>query len=236
MKESVLFLFVVFATNILQAITGFAGTMLAMPGSILLIGLLPSKAVLNVIGLLASLWIAVRYVRSIDWREFLKITCYMVLGIVVGIQVSVLASQDVLIKIYGVIIIIVAIIKIVSPSRYKLPEWVMRGLLVTAGLIHGLFISGGSLLVIYAVDKLRKKETFRATLSAVWVVLNTGLLVSHIQLGYFTYSTMRLTAMAIPALGMGVIVGNKIYQHIKPEVFLKLTYVLLIISGGLILK
>lgn len=210
--------------------------MLAMPASILLIGLFPAKAVLNVIGLLSGLWIAGRYVKSIDWKELLKITCYMTLGIITGIGASSWIPQSILIKIYGVAIIIVAIKKMFFPGKKKFPEWVMTGILFIAGLIHGLFISGGSFLVIYAADKWKDKERFRATLSSVWVILNTGLLISHIKMGYFTHSSIWLTIAAVPALAFGITVGNKIYQRIKQETFLKLTYILLIISGFLILR
>lgn len=39
-------------------------------------------------------------------------------------------------------------------------------------IIHGMFVSGGALLVIYATQVLKEKEEFRATVAPVWVVLN----------------------------------------------------------------
>ncbi len=45
--QNILFLIVVFLTNIIQCVTGFAGTVLAMPFSVMLIGLAPAKAILN---------------------------------------------------------------------------------------------------------------------------------------------------------------------------------------------
>ena len=47
MKE-IIFLFVLFVANVIQAITGFAGTVLAMPPSIYLLGMDNAKVVLNV--------------------------------------------------------------------------------------------------------------------------------------------------------------------------------------------
>lgn len=54
MKE-LLFLLVLFVSNVIQAITGFAGTVLAMPPSVYLLGLDHAKVVLNVMA-----WLAVR--------------------------------------------------------------------------------------------------------------------------------------------------------------------------------
>lgn len=42
-----LFFLIVFGANIVQSITGFAGNLLSMPASILLIGIDQSSAVLN---------------------------------------------------------------------------------------------------------------------------------------------------------------------------------------------
>ena len=50
MKE-LLFLLVLFVSNVIQAITGFAGTVLAMPPSVYLLGLDHAKVVLNCYGL-----------------------------------------------------------------------------------------------------------------------------------------------------------------------------------------
>lgn len=236
MIKNVAFLLVVFVTNILQAITGFAGTMLAMPASILLIGLTPAKAVLNVLGLLASAWIAVRCWRDVCWREVLKISCFMSVGIIVGAIMGVGLPLQFLLKGYAVLIILIAIKKMFLPGTRILPEWMMKVILLSAGVIHGLFISGGSFLVVYASARFQDKSEFRATLSAVWVILNTGLMVTHIGAGYFDQSSIILTLMAVPAVAAGVIVGTWIHQRMKQEYFLKMTYVLLILSGLLILR
>ena len=66
MKE-LLFLFVLFVSNVIQAITGFAGTVLAMPPSVYLLGLDHAKVVLNVMAWLSGLMIAVTGYRHINW-------------------------------------------------------------------------------------------------------------------------------------------------------------------------
>ncbi|MBQ3904036.1 MAG: sulfite exporter TauE/SafE family protein, partial [Eubacterium sp.] len=53
--KDVLFVIVVFISNVIQSITGFAGTVLAMPFSIMLVGYGTAKPVLNVIGIVLSL-------------------------------------------------------------------------------------------------------------------------------------------------------------------------------------
>ena len=77
MKE-IIFLFVLFVANVIQAITGFAGTVLAMPPSIYLLGMDNAKVVLNVMALLSGLMIAVMSYHHMNKKEVIKICVCMV--------------------------------------------------------------------------------------------------------------------------------------------------------------
>ena len=50
MVRNILFFVVVFLTNIIQCVTGFAGTVLAMPFSVLLVGYDTARPILNALG------------------------------------------------------------------------------------------------------------------------------------------------------------------------------------------
>ena len=56
MMNYILFLLVILLTNIIQGITGFAGTILAMPPGLMLVGYPVAKPVLNVLGLLSGIY------------------------------------------------------------------------------------------------------------------------------------------------------------------------------------
>jgi len=78
-------------------------------------------------------------------------------------------------KIYAVIIILIALKNILLKKDFELGKLLSIVILIMAGVIHGMFVSGGSLLVIYAVYTFKDKNIFRATLAPVWVILNTFL-------------------------------------------------------------
>lgn len=104
-------------------------------------------------------------------------------------------------------------------------------LLIAAGLIHGMFVSGGALLVVYSAAKIKDKHAFRATVAAVWVGLNSMMLVQQLWAGQIDLQLSGLTlAACIPAL-IGLVLGNRLHERISQTVFLRLTYVLLLISG-----
>lgn len=233
--NEILFLITVFLTNIIQMITGFAGTMLAMPVSMILIGVDEAKAILNILGLLASIWIVLKNFRYVNKKEFLKITSIMLIGIFAGVEIFDSLRVDSLLKIYAVIIIAIALKSMLIKKKLKLPEYMMLIIVVLAGVIHGMFISGGSLLVIYAAKKFDDKSEFRATLSAVWIVLNLYLMILHINQGLMSTEVFKLTLYSVVPLFGGIAIGNVIHKKLNQQTFLNITYVLLLASGLLLL-
>ena len=93
MKEFI-FLIVLFIANIIQAITGFAGTVLAMPASMFLLGIDDAKVVLNVMALISGLLIAISSYKSINKKELLKICTIMIIGMCIGIQLCKVISSE----------------------------------------------------------------------------------------------------------------------------------------------
>lgn len=230
-----LFLLTVFVSNTIQVITGFAGAMLAMPPSILLLGLEPAKAILNIITMLSCVYVVIRHYRDIDRRELAKILLFMGIGMYAGIRLLDVLALEFLLKCYGALIILIALKKLFVRREIKLPRALLSLCLLAAGLIHGLFLSGGSFLVVYAVWALPDKEKFRSTMSAVWVVLNTYLLFSHWRAGYFTPRVLRLLLLSLIPFTLAVFAGNRLVSRMSEERFLLLTYVLLLAAGALAL-
>lgn len=231
MLKDIIFLGVVFLTNIIQGITGFAGTVLAMPPGIFLQGIDTAKMVLNILGILASLWIVVVSYRDINWSEVKKILFFMVIGTILGMKLFTLLPLGVLLKIYAIFIILMALKGIFIKEEVKTPEWVLVGVILLAGVIHGMFVSGGPLIMIYVAKKLKSKSSFRATLAVVWIVLNSYLAVSHYNQGIFTPENIKLLYLSIPPLVLGMIVGNILHYKMSQASFLRLSYILLSISG-----
>lgn len=232
MVSSILFLIVLFFANAIQAITGFAGTVLAMPPSAYLIGLDNAKVVLNVMAWISGLLIAVINYKHIRWRELAKIIIFMILGMIVGIKIcEVVHSDSILLTIYGVIILIIAFKNLLFKKEVNIPSVVLLIILILSGIIHGMFVSGGALLVVYAVQVLKDKDEFRATIAPVWVVLNTYMMVSQYRNHLFTSNNINLILISIIPLFIATWIGSRLAQRLNKNIFLNLTYILLIISG-----
>ena len=297
-KELLVFL-ILFAANMIQAITGFAGTLLGMPPTIQLIGVDEAKSVLAILDQLSCLLIVLTGFRHINWKEFAKMAVLMVAGMFIGMKLFEVFPIQQLLTLYGVMILCIAIWKLfgqnlarrlfpqkaapqpggfggaaqdtmpqsggsvgaaqgsmpqpggsvgaaaaqdtmpqsggLGDSKGKPPVYFAGMMLVilAAGVIHGMFVSGGALLVIYASTALKEKEEFRATMAMLWVTIGCYLTGNQIQAGHFNSHVIFLCAAGTIPLFAGIFIGTKLVKKIKQETFLKLTYVLLIVSGVL---
>lgn len=194
--EKALFLAAFFFAYTVQAITGFAGNIFAMPVGTTLLGLESTVSILNAMGFFACGLLTALNIKSVNWRELGKILGVMIVFMVLGIWLDTLVPLHILLKIYGVIIVIIGIKNLAVPQQKFMPEWALWIILALAGLIQGMFVSGGALLVIYAVQKLRDQQQFRITLSAVWTVLNLIYAGIAFQQGHFTATSSRSSCSA----------------------------------------
>ena len=237
------FLVVVFLTNIIQCVTGFAGTVLAMPFSVMLVGLDTARPVLNIMGIAASVGVIVRYRKDVDKNELLTILGVTLPGMLAGafLKNALAGYGSVLFKVLGILVILFALMNLAAFLLKKDFAEKSKALgyafLIAGGVVHGLFVCGGPLIVSYAGVKLKETNTFRATLSAVWIVLNTILMITDAVAGSFNKDILLLTGVCLIVLAAAVVIGNRIADKMSKKAFLLLTYALMVISGiSLLLK
>lgn len=226
--ERALFAAAFFLAYTLQAITGFAGNIFAMPVGTHLLGLSSSVAVLNIMGFFACGLLAILNLKHVCWRQLGKIVGVMTPFVILGIWLDTLLPLDVLLHIFGLVIIAIGLRNLLSRKQRFMPEWALWIVLAGAGLIQGMFVSGGALLVIYAVQKIGDKQQFRATLSMVWMILNGMYAVIAFFQGSFTGDVLITVGICIPLAVLATVVGSALQKKISQEKFLKLTYVMLV--------
>lgn len=233
--DKALFLAVFLFAYTLQAVTGFAGNIFSMPVGAQVLGLGSSVAILNTTGCIACSVLAIQNRADINWRELVKMSLAMLPFIALGIWLDRLIPLDWLLKIYGVVVLAIGIKNLVQKGHPFLPEWLLWVVLAMAGLIQGMFVSGGAFLVIYAVQKVPDKLQFRATLSALWAILNFLYAAFAFSQGSFTGDVWVLLACCIPLIILGNILGTSLAKRVSQAHFLTLTYVLLVAIGTILL-
>ncbi|MBR0152686.1 MAG: TSUP family transporter, partial [Lachnospiraceae bacterium] len=88
MLNYILFFLVIAIANIIQGITGFAGTILAMPFSLILVGYPVAKPVLNVLAILSGGYVFLGNRDKVDKKVLLQVIVIMLIGIFAGIWIK----------------------------------------------------------------------------------------------------------------------------------------------------
>ena len=237
MLNDLIFYIVILTANIFQGITGFAGTVLAMPASLFLVGYGVAKPILNVFGFFSGIYVFAGNRQNVDRPVLQKILLIMGGGVIAGIIVKSFVNIEArwLYVLLGIFVCAVAVFGLFAKkteekteSRNNIKDYC---LLLTAGIVHGIFVCGGPLVITYLTKCLPDKTKFRATISTVWIIFNGVILISDIIAGAFTAPVLLQLCFSTPFLFAGMYIGSILVQKMDQSFFMKLTYVLLLLSG-----
>ena len=230
----VLFFVVIFFGVFLQSSVGF-GTVVTMPLGILLMGLGVTKPVVSFIALLTGLTVLITEYKYINWRELAKMAGVMLVGVLAAQWIAGRMKMNFLLIIYGAVVIGIGVKKLFWPATKPASKAVQNLALAVAGIMQGLFVSGGSFLAVYAVERIPEKQELRATNNALWAILNTVMLTLNFAGGQVDKKLLTMGAIAIIPMFLGTWLGGVFAHRIKQQTFLKIVYVILIASGVVLL-
>ncbi len=225
-------------SNTVEAISGFGSTIITVTlGSNFynIAFILPVIVPLNIF---LSLYIVLRYKVHIETELLIKkILPFMGLGLIGGLIIFNILKSDTLKKIYGLLVILLSIrelynlLKKAKAEKKPMPTWKSSIWMVLSGIIHGIYASGGPLLV-YSISSLQlSKQSFRVNLSVVWLILNLVLLTMYFQTGKITSETVKYSGMLLPVLPVGILFGELLHHRINERIFRIGVFSLLVIAG-----
>jgi uncharacterized membrane protein YfcA len=236
-----LFVIVLLAWTV-QAITGFGSTVLALTLGATWVAipeLLPVTVALN---LPLTLWTTVRHRDHVDAAALRSLILpWMSAGVLVGVLLAPWLAGDLLKRGFGVFVLVFALRDLMElllrmdrgprPSNRVLQAWILG-----AGVIHGIYGSGGPALV-QATSRLGlDRGAFRATMSAVWLVFNVVLGAVFAASGRYDHAALVRLAILLPAVPIGVLIGERLHPVLPDRAFKGLVQVVLVIGGLALLR
>ena len=230
--------FILLFAHTMETVLGFGATLIALALGVHLLPLEELLGILVFLALVQSTWLAGRYFRFIAWGTLgMLILPAAAVGTGLGMLSRDLAATGTLQVILGVFVIAISLMELSKLrgdglARPPLGPLVGYPVLLAGGIFHGLFASGGPLIVYYASRTLGSPAAFRATLAVLWLVLNVALLLQLVWTGAVTLNTTIATAFLLPAALAGIVLGSQLRP--SEQVFRGLTYGLLLASGILL--
>ncbi len=219
-----------------QAMIGFGANIIALSlGAQLmpLAALLPAVVVLN---LPHSVYLLMREHRHIDWRLLRRSILPLAgLGFALGLGLGRYLEGPILALGFGLMVTALACWELIKLRRAQTTSTLSRGGAVAfiglAGITQGLFASGGPFLAYATARSGLNRRSFRITLIVVWFITNCLLALNFLMLDRYDASTLRLSLWLLPAVLIGLLLGDYAHHRIPERGFRICLYATLLASG-----
>lgn len=227
--------FCIFLAWTIEAMSGFGSIVIALSLGALLLPMEFMLPVLVSLNVLSSSWMVWQHRQRIDFRLLLRsVLPAMLLGTGMGLLLQGMAPDRLLKTAFAVLVLGFALRELWllkrSAMRGSHPPVQTQLFVVAAGITHGLFASGGPLLVHALAGRQMDKAAFRATMIAVWLVLNLALCVTFTLQGK-VQPQLGLIAAFVPVIVFSVWLGSRLHHRLDETKFRVMVYWLLVLVG-----
>lgn len=204
-----------------EAAIGFGSTVLVASIGAQLVPLdvlIPAFVPVNIV--LSSL-LAVRGRRTIAWRLLLvEIAPPVAVGVAAGIALRGVARLE---PAFGAFVIVLALLQLARP--HAVPRRARPVVYALAGIAHGMFGTGGPLVVYATRSRLADP---RATYAVLWLVLNVALALSFTYTSQIVHTSLPILA----ALPVGFVVGQRLAGKLPPQI----VWIVLLAAGCMLFR
>jgi len=219
----------------IEAMSGFGSIVIALSLGALLLPIESMLPVLVTLNVLTSAWLMWQHRAHIDGPLLLRtILPGMLPATLLGIFLRDALPGPVLKTAFALLILWFALKELWAMRRQKeaVPHsvWQTQALVGAAGITHGLFASGGPLLVYALAGRQLGKASFRATLISLWLMLN-GVLCGIFLLQGRVTAHLPEVAGYLPVVASSVWLGNHLHHRIDEAKFRVLIFWLLAVVG-----
>ncbi len=225
-----------------EATAGFGASIISLTlGSLFL----PIETLLPIVvplDVALALYIVLRHRGHIAWRFLLtRVLPLMLTGGGAGYAVSSRLGGPVMKQIFGALVVALSAMELWRLARagrkdtQPLPAPVSVIVIFAAGIVHGIYATGGPLLV-YSIGRSNLgKSELRSTLAMVWLILNAALSTTYLVGGRITGDTVESIGLMVPVLVVAIAIGELLHSRIPDRPFRALVFTLLLGAGTLVL-
>lgn len=226
-------IFIACGAALCQSLTGFGFALVMVP----LLSLawdvksaVVTSTVLGTVSLLPLLFEARRHVR-------LAAVAALVAGSLAGIPAGILLldwiDPEALKILVGLTVIAASVlvyqVREVRTTRAGVMPAVAAG--VVSGVLRASTSMGGPPAVLYLLGVEKDVEAFRGTILAFFLPMSLVTIVGLAAVGRVTPDVLRTSAIALPALVVGLVIGAWLRYRVREELFRLLVLMLLILTS-----
>ena len=223
---------VVFIAALLQSLSGFGFALIVMPVLTVVLGLHTAAPTVALIALLLYMINVLRFRRSIDRRELLRLGLASALGVPIGVWLLSSVDENLFKRVMGASLIAYAVYSIARPAVAWRPGrfWVYpAGFL--AGCLAGAYNVPGPPVIVYGSLRRWPRDEFRAVLQSLFLVSGSLVVTSHLLAHHVTREVVIYCIYALPALLLGVLMASRIDSRVDRRVFRLIVQAMILVMG-----
>jgi uncharacterized protein len=156
------------------------------------------------------------------------------LGIVIGTLLFKVLDSHLVAGIVGVFTLLFLAQRLLFPPKADSappPLWLGALLTVTSGFTSFISHSGGPPINAYVIPLKLKPVVFTATMSFFFFFINLSKWIPYAWLGLLDVRNFATSLALLPLAPVGVWIGIRIAKRIKPDLFYKLLYLGMLLTG-----
>ena len=184
-------------------------------------------------GLFISLMVTIKNFRKANFKIMLP----PIIGYAVACGIAVPLSKHIptesLSKALGVVLIAASIYFVFFNNKFRIKPTFINGILAgsLAGAGGALFAVAGPPMVVYLISTTDDKDVYRATSLAFFTLSSLYSTSMRVVNGIITLRVILTFLPMLAMVGLGFIIGNKIFAKINIDMIKKAVYALMAISG-----
>lgn len=216
-----------------QGITGFGSSIIVMMVLPTYYTVLQAAGISNAVNIFLNGMMAFRYRKYISIKKVLSPSLLFLLSTTLITYVAMDINEELIKKIFGVFLVILAIYFIFFSKNNKkeLSPLVSYLCIIAAGICNGMFGIGGPLMVIYLLSQIDDMKEYLGTMQAFFFLINIVVTSFRFANGILTVEHLGGILTGIPSVAIGLFLANRIVDKVDGEFIKKAIYVVLGISG-----
>jgi uncharacterized membrane protein YfcA len=225
----------------IEAATGFGSIVIALSIAALFLPIEQVVPILVVLNITMTIPMVIKYRKQVHWPILLKsILPLMSAGAIAALLVIPYVDGRWLPIGFALLVLWFSsrslLLLLKAPASLKPTRpWQTKSLIFLAGITHGLYASGGPLLVYSLSGSHLSKSQFRTTLLAVWASLNSLMAIWFISTDAMTTSTWLSIVVLVPAVFIGARLGAWLHHKVDEQKFKLMVAILLVLTSLLLI-
>lgn len=225
---------IVFFAFFVRGLSGFGSATIAIPLLAHFIALKLAVPLLLIHDLLSTIATVSIDRRAIDKSEIYALLPPSIVGVIIGVTLLVSLPAQPLLAMLGTIVIVFGVRTLLNPQGNQPVSriWAVPSGLA-GGALGGAFGSGAATAyMIYLTHRLSDKSRVRGTFSAFAIIDYSFRVVTFAVTGLLlSYDLLLLTVVTLPAMILGLYLGNKLHGRVSDAQARVAVGALLVVSG-----